>query len=67
MSTTKDQLQPCIGDEPNYEDFIHEIERRNDTLYIVLFKQVNYSFQIAKILKLIVLSFSRIILSFLEW
>lgn len=40
-SATKGQLQPYKGYEPNYEDFIHAIDRKNDTLYFVSFKRVN--------------------------
>jgi hypothetical protein len=38
-STNKGQLQPYKGYEPNYEDFIHAIDRKNDTLYFVSFKR----------------------------
>jgi hypothetical protein len=39
QSTTKGQLQPYKGYEPNYDDFIHAIDRKNDTLYFVSFKR----------------------------
>jgi cyclic AMP-dependent transcription factor ATF-6 alpha len=38
-ATNKGQLQPYKGYEPNYEDFIHAIDRKNDTLYFVSFKR----------------------------
>ena len=38
---TKGQLQPYRGYESNYEDFIHAIDRKTDTLYFVSFKRVN--------------------------
>jgi hypothetical protein len=41
-ATNKGQLQPYKGYEPNYEDFIHAIDRKNDTLYFVSFKRVNF-------------------------
>ncbi len=44
-STIKGQLQPYKGYEPNYEDFIHAIDRKNDTLYFVSFKRVNFNSQ----------------------
>jgi hypothetical protein len=40
QSATKGQLQPYKGYEPNYDDFIHAIDRKNDTLYFVSFKRV---------------------------
>jgi len=40
-TTNKGQLQPYKGYEPNYDDFIHAIDRKNDTLYFVSFKRVN--------------------------
>ncbi|CAF3925315.1 unnamed protein product [Rotaria magnacalcarata] len=39
QSTDKGQLQPYKGNEPNYEEFIHAIDRKNDTLYFVSFKR----------------------------
>jgi len=42
-ATNKGQLQPYKGYEPNYEDFIHAIDRKNDTLYFVSFKRVNFN------------------------
>jgi len=38
-SSTRGQLQPYRGSEQNFDDFIHAIERRNDTLYFVSFKR----------------------------
>jgi hypothetical protein len=43
--TNKGQLQPYKGYESNYDDFIHAIDRKNDTLYFVSFKRVNYCFE----------------------
>ena len=39
-SSTRGQLQPYKGHDQNYDDFIHAIDRRNDTLYFVSFKRV---------------------------
>jgi len=39
QSTTKGQLQPYRGHDQNYDDFIHAIDRKNDTLYFVSFKR----------------------------
>ncbi|CAM4856041.1 unnamed protein product [Rotaria socialis] len=39
QSANKGQLQPYKGNEPNYEEFIHAIDRKNDTLYFVSFKR----------------------------
>ena len=36
----KGQLQPYQIQEPNYDDFLNTIDRRNDTLYFVSFKRV---------------------------
>ena len=43
-TTGRGQLQPYKGYEPNYDDFIHNIDRKNDTLYFVSFKRVSFSF-----------------------
>ncbi|CAF0797647.1 unnamed protein product [Adineta steineri] len=39
QSAGKGQLQPYKGYEPNYDEFIHAIDRKNDTLYFVSFKR----------------------------
>ncbi len=44
QSTNKGQLQPYKGYEPNYDEFIHAIDRKNDTLYFVSFKRVKSLF-----------------------
>ena len=43
-AATRGQLQPYKGYEPNYDDFIHAIDRKNDTLYFVSFKRVCHPF-----------------------
>lgn len=39
QQATKGQLQPYKGYESAYDDFIHAIDRKNDTLYFVSFKR----------------------------
>ncbi|CAF4027074.1 unnamed protein product [Rotaria sp. Silwood1] len=39
QSESKGQLQPYKTSEVNYDDFIHSIDRKNDTLYFVSFKR----------------------------
>jgi cyclic AMP-dependent transcription factor ATF-6 alpha len=39
QSESKGQLQPYKTYEANYDDFIHTIDRKNDTLYFVSFKR----------------------------
>jgi hypothetical protein len=39
---SKGQLQPYKTHEADYDDFIHTIDRKNDTLYFVSFKRVSY-------------------------
>jgi hypothetical protein len=40
FAENKGQLQPYKTYEANYDDFIHTIDRKNDTLYFVSFKRV---------------------------
>lgn len=40
QSDSKSQLQPYKNHEADYDDFIHTIDRKNDTLYFVSFKRV---------------------------
>lgn len=39
QSTSNGQLQPYKIYEANYEDFIHTLDRKNDTLYFISFKR----------------------------
>ncbi|CAF1021772.1 unnamed protein product [Adineta steineri] len=39
QSESKGQLQPYKSFEANYDDFIHTLDRKNDTLYFVSFKR----------------------------
>jgi hypothetical protein len=42
QSESKGQLQPYKTYDPNYDDFIYTIGRKNDTLYFVSFKRVSF-------------------------
>lgn len=42
QSDDRGQLQPYKTYEANYDEFIHTIDRKNDTLYFVSFKRVRF-------------------------
>jgi hypothetical protein len=46
QSESKGQLQPYKTYETNYDDFIHTLDRKNDTLYFISFKRVCFGFKL---------------------